>query len=147
MADNPNIRIAEYSDLLAVAKMYKKALIELGHTDLIDELVWNKVEISYHIAPCFLLEINGKIAGMAGLTVVTSAWSNAASLADYMFFIQKEHRSLENLGALVLACKDFAQKSNLPLRLEFVAGTEKVRERLFKMHGFDKTITVGVFNG
>lgn len=141
------IRKATKDDLLTVARMYKEALEELGEKVIFDDLVMNKVINSYHLAPCFLLVIDDKIAGIAGLTAVTAAWSNAVSLADYIFFIEKEHRSLENLSALTLACKEFAKENNLPLRLEFVTGKQEVRERLFKMHGFDKTIVVGVSDG
>ena len=139
------VRQAEYADIPRVIQLYKAALTELGETYM-DDRVENKVRNSYYLAPCFLLANDDKIFGMAGLTVVTAAWSNAVSLADYMFYTEKEHRSLENLSALVQACKDFAQSQNLPLRLEFVTGKQEVRQRLFKMHGFDKTIVVGVYN-
>lgn len=140
------VRQAEYKDIPYIAVLYKKALTELGE-EYLDDRVENKVRNSFYLAPCFLLENDDKIVGMAGLTVVHAAWSNAVSLADYMFFIEKEHRSLKNLSALVQACKDFALSQNLPLRLEFITGTQEVRERLFKMHGFDKTVVVGVYNG
>lgn len=141
------VRQATSSDIETICELYKKGLIELGEQKILDDKVRNKVANSFLLAPCFLLEINGNIVGMAGLTAVTASWSNDVSLADYMFFVEKEHRSLENLSALVNSCKGFASDHNYPLRLEFVTGSEEVRQRLFRMHGFDKTIVVGVYHG
>lgn len=85
---------------------------------------------------------------MAGFTTVTSSFSGVVILSDYMFYIEPEHRSLENLGSLVEASKQFATETGLPIRLEFIVhDDEALRIRLLKMHGFKPRSVVGVYHG
>lgn len=138
------IRPATKDDLLKVFEMVEAALIEVGAPYTKKHIV-DKVTYSYYLAPCFLLEIDGNICGMAGLTVVICSWSGNATLADYMFYIEPQYRSLSNLGGLVEKSKEFALQNQTPLRLEFVTGSEEVRKRLFRMHGFKVDCVVGTY--
>lgn len=140
------IRKATAQDLDDVIKLYRAGLTELGEK-YSDSLTMNKVLTCFYLAPCFLLVINDKICGIAGLTVVTSSHNGDASLSDYMFYILPEHRSLRTLNSLVKEVKAFAQEQNLPLRLEFVSsGDEKLKERLLTMNGFKIGGVIGVYN-
>lgn len=134
-------------DVVDVFSLYTAGLKELGK-EYKEDLALNKIVNSYHLAPCFLLVIDDKICGMAGFTAVSSSHSGDASLADYMFYVQPEHRNMESLNALTKAVKDFASAHNLPVRLEFiVTNDEAVKRRLLKRHGFRVDAIIGVYNG
>ena len=138
------IRKATPDDFGDILQMLKAGIEELGE-EYKESVLVNKIAVSYYHAPCFLLVINGIICGMAGLTVKTSSMSGNATLMDYMFYIKPEYRSLKNLSGLVEKSKEFALQNQLPLRLEFVSGSEKVRKRLFEMHGFEIKAVVGKY--
>lgn len=141
------VRIAAPDDFDEIARLYKAGLTELGQK-YDDEKVLNKVVTSYYLAPCFLLEIDGKICGIAGFTTVTSSHSGDASLADYMFYVEPKHRNMDSLNALTGAVKDFASAHKLPVRLEFLShDDEAVKKRLLKRHGFEIGAIIGVFHG
>lgn len=142
-----SVRQATPKDIPYIMELYRLGLEELGETKIFDSMLLKKIVNSYHLAPCFLLEKDGNIIGMAGLTSVTSSHNGDAMLSDYMFYIKPEHRSLKNLGALVNSAKDYASGANLPLRLEFYGSvSQEVRKRLFKMHGFNVDAVVGVIS-
>lgn len=141
------IRKATTKDLDDVIKLYRMGLTELDES-YSDSLTMNKVLTCFYLAPCFLLVINDKICGIAGLTVITTSHNGDASLSDYMFYILPEHRSLRTLNSLVKEVKAFAKEQNLPLRLEFVCkNDEKLKERLLIMNGFKINSVTGVYNG
>ncbi len=141
------IRQATPRDIPFILELYKDGLKELGETDIKEPLLLKKVVNSYHLAPCFLLIINGIIRGMAGFTVGTSSHNGVASMMDYMFYVQEEYRSLKNLSALVKSAKDFASKKMMPIKLEFLTNNdEKLRARLLKMHGFRVFSICGLYN-
>jgi hypothetical protein len=142
-----NVRIAENKDIDDILRLYKAGLKELGE-DYKDSLVLNKVVTCFHLAPCFLVEINDNIVGMAGLTTVTTSHTGDASLADYMFYIEPEHRNIRTLDALMKEIKGFAVSKNLPIRLDFlVDGEVSAKARLFERYGFKPFSVVGVYNG
>lgn len=141
------VRQAENEDLPDVVKLYRAGLSELG-LKYKNDLTQQKVETCYHLAPCFLVVINDNIVGIAGLTLITASHSGDVSLADYMFYILPEHRSLKTLNALVKEVKAFAKAKNFPLRLEFVSNDdEAIKRRLLRMNGFEIKRIVGEYNG
>lgn len=141
------VRKASSEDLREVCRLYRAGLDELGYK-YDDNLVEKKVSNAYYCAPCFLLELDGRIAGMAGLTAGVICYSGEVTLSDYMVYVEPEHRSLPHLSGLVNACKDFASEQKCSLRLDFVSeNDEKLRIRLLKMHGFQVGSIVGVFDG
>ena len=141
------IRIATPQDFPTILDMYEAGLRELGETKLDREMMLRKIAESYNLAPCFLLENNGIIIGIAGLSIITSPWNGDASLSEYMFYVLPEHRNIKNLSALVNKSTEFASSHDLPLRLEFATETsEKIRERLFRMHNFKVCAVVGSYD-
>ncbi len=142
------IRKATASDIPVILDMYEKGLIELGATDISESMLLKKVVNSYHLAPCFLLVINGIVEGMAGLTAVTSSHNGVATLNDYMFYVNKEHRNIDNLGGLVKEIKKFAKDVNMPIKLEFLSNNDlELKKRVLEMHGFSVFSVTGVYNG
>lgn len=141
------VRKATPKDIPQILRLYESGLRELGETDTKEEFLLRKIVNSYHLAPCFLLIIHGKIVGMAGFTVMTSSHNGVASMIDYMFFIEEEHRKLKNLSALVNAAKHFASETKMSIKIEFFTNNdEELRKRLLKMHGFRVVSVCGVYN-
>ena len=141
------VRRAKQQDLPAILRLYKKGLVEVDEKYL-ESLLVKKIVDSFLLAPCFLLEIDGRIQGMAGFTTVTIAHNGVASLADYMFYVEPEHRSMKTLGALVDAAKEFAREHEMPIRVDFISqNDEELRKRLLTRHGFTVALVVGVFDG
>ena len=141
------IRQATLGDIDRVAELYIEGLDELGSKNIDPAKVEQKVRISFNLAPCFCLVKDGIIIGIAGLTLITSSWSGDASLADYMFYVEPQHRNIKRLSALVNKSKEFADLHNLPLRLEFATNVSaEVRTRLFKMHGFKVASVMGEYH-
>ena len=139
---------ATTKDIETILELYKEGIEELGIKDSKESYLLNKILVSFYLAPCFLLEIDGNIVGMAGFTVVTIPYNGMASLADYIFYVRKEYRNIKSLGALVEAAKGFAEDNNLPLRIDFtVNDDEEVRKRLMRKFGFKINSVSGVFNG
>lgn len=139
------IRIATGEDLEDIISLYERGLKELNEPYK-HELLIKKVTESYILAPCFLVVINDKIVGMAGFTLVTTSHSGVASLADYMFFIEKEHRNIKTLDALMKQIKEFAMTHNLQIRLDFLVDRSVgVKKRLFERYGFNVNSIVGVY--
>lgn len=140
-----SLRKATNKDLPKVLELYKKGLEELGITNHKESYLVDKVISSWNLAPCFILEKND-IVGMAGLTMGTECWSGNATLCDYMFYVEPEHRTLSNLGGLVRECKQFADDIGLPLRINLtINNDEKLRERLLKMYGFKPIQIAGLY--
>ena len=137
------IKIATGEDLHDIIELYQKGLEELGEPFKYELLV-KKVTESYILAPCFLVVFNDKIVGMAGFTLVTTSHSGVASLADYMFFVEKEHRNIKTLDTLMKAIKEFAMSHDLQVRVDFLTGSLKARKRLLARYGFKVSSLVGV---
>lgn len=141
------VRQALTSDIKDIVELYKAGLNELGYTDWKEELLIKKVTESFVLAPCFVIEKDDKIVGMAGLTLVTIAYNGVVQLADYMFYIDPDVRSIKTLNALVSKVKEFATQNNFPLRLEFVSqNDENIKERLLRINGFKIGGVIGIYN-
>jgi len=139
---------AKSSEIPYILGLYRDGLEELGAKNIKDSLLVNKVVAGFHLAPCFLLKIDGIIRGIAGLTVVHSSHSGDAMLSEYMFYVEPEFRSLKHLSALVNACKTFADEHGFLLRFEFINQVDiRIRERLFKMHNFQIKSVIGEYDG
>lgn len=142
------IRQATPKDIPVILDLYAKGLIELGETDIYENLLLKKVVNSLHLAPCFLMIKDGNIEGMAGMTVVTTSHSGVAMLCDYMFYVQPEHRNLKALSELVENIKQFAREKDMPVKLEFITDNDqKLRERVLEMHGFKVYSVSGIYYG
>lgn len=112
-----------------------------------EDLLIKKITESFILAPCFVIEKDDIICGIAGLTLVILSHSGSAQLADYMFYVVPEHRSLKTLNSLVREVKGFADQNNFPLRLEFLCNDdEPLKRRLLKMNGFKIGGIIGTYN-
>lgn len=141
------IRKATKDDLMFCMELFKRGLEENGITDYHDSLILNKIIVSYHQAPCFLLEKDDKVIGMASLNMGVISYSGKPILVDNMFYIRPENRSLENLNKLVKSCKDFAEEHSLPLRFDFLSNdNEKLQKRLYRMNGIKVLSVTGVYD-
>jgi hypothetical protein len=141
------IRQAEVRDIKQIVALYKEGLDELGYTDSKEDLLINKVTESFVLAPCFVIEKDGILEGIAGLTLVITSHNGVAQLVDYMFYIKPGVRNIKTLNALVLKVKEFASANNLPLKLEFLCNDdEPLKKRLLTMNGFKIGGIIGVYN-
>lgn len=139
------IRKATFDDVPTILGFYKAGLKELGE-DYVEAYASNKVVNSLYLAPCFLLEVNDIVSGMAAFTMVTTSHTGVATLSDYMFYVQPEHRNIDNLSGLIEAAKGFADETGLPIRIETLTDNDEyARKRLFKMHDFKVFSVVGVY--
>lgn len=142
------IRQATSSDIKDILRLYKAGLNELGYTDWKESLLVKKITESFVLAPCFLIENDGIISGMAGLTLVITSHNGVATLCDYMIYIDKDIRNIKILGGLMDEIKRFADSQNLPVKLEFICNNdEEVRKRLYKRNGFTPRSVTGYYNG
>ena len=140
------IRQATKEDIHIVVEMTKSMREDLG-MDYEDAYVVNLVVKALKLAPCFLLLKDDRIIGMAGLSVSFCAFSNQATLTDYGFYIQPRHRSYGLFCGLINKVKDYSKEVGLPLRLNLQANiSNKVREKLFKRHGFKVISMIGEYN-
>lgn len=139
------IRQALHSDLGEVFELYKAGLQELG-IKYREDLVLRKIHAAFECAPCFLLEVDDNIIGMADLHLGEDTFTGVLTLTDLLFYVEPKHRNLKRLSGLVEACKSFADKYNLPLQLNFISkDDEKLRKRLLEMHGFKVQSLTGVY--
>lgn len=142
--DSIHIRQAAKEDLSRVLELYKAALDELDQKWSHDRLV-KKIADSFILAPCFLVESNGIICGMAGFTVVSASHNGEESLADYMFYVKPEQRNLRTLKALLYEVKAYAKQQNLPIRVEYLCNNdEALKRRLLSLNGFEVRGIIGV---
>ena len=92
------VRNATIADLPTVYRMawdgYKE-LKDVAPEAVDPDLLWNWVLKAHTQAPQVLLEKDGEIIGFWGLCTVRAAWSYDYVLADYMFYILPEHRSMK----------------------------------------------------
>lgn len=140
------IRKATNKDLPRVVELVGEGLDELGQK-YHESLLLKKVVNSFHLAPCFLLEIGGIVRGIAGFTVIKSSWDGEATLSDYLFYIEEEYRNLKNLDGLVEEAKGFADSVDLPLRIEhMVERDSKLHKRLISHFGFKLKFMVAFYN-
>lgn len=140
------IRKAKSTDIPRIIELYRESLDEIGVNHL-DSLTSKVVTDNFFLAPCFVLEINGTIRGIAGLTVSFIPWSGDATLKDYIFYVEPEHRNIDNLGGLVSNCKDFADELGTPLQVSFIVNQdEELRRRILRRHGFEVVSVLGEYH-
>ena len=138
-------RKAERKDFPRVCDLYIAGLQEL-QVEYDKEWVQRKIERAYYCAPCFLLEVDGKIVGMAALHMGQHHFTGDLTLTDLLFYVEPEHRNIRRLSGLVEACKAFAREHDIPLHLNFHTNIDiEKRVRLLRMHGFDVTSVSGVY--
>lgn len=141
------IRKAVNGDIDDILRLYKAGLRELGEKYK-ESLVLDKVLKSFTLAPCFLSVVDDKIVGMVGLTLSITSHNGVASLADYMFYVEPEHRNIKTLDALMNKVKDFAVSHKLPVRLDFFTKRDEgAKKRLFSRYGFEVKGVMGVYYG
>ena len=145
------VRYARESDLPTVYRMSwagYKDLKDVAPERVDPDLLWKWVNTAYKQAPQVLLEKDGEIIGFWGLCLTRAAWSYDTLLADYMFYIRPEHRSIKATKALVRAVKDVADQLNLTLRLCYLfKGKLPVHVRIYHMMGFSVSGLVGFYKG
>ena len=141
------MREATINDFPEILRMVKAMREELGQ-DYKESYVVNTILQSLKLAPCFLLEKNGKICGMAGLTVFFDGFTGQATLSEYGFYIDPSQREYSAFSGLIDKCKEYANKVNMPLILSFQANTDNdFKIKLFKRKGFRIESIVGEYNG
>lgn len=142
------IRQATTKDIPHILELYKAGLEEIGYTDWQDNLLMKKVTESFVTAPCFLVEFNGKVLGMAGLCLVVTSHSGVATLMDYMFYVDKSVRNIKTLSGLMKEIKQFAIEHNFPVRLNFTCNDsdEKLKRKLLEKYGFKVRFVTGGYN-
>lgn len=141
------VRQATQDDLHDILRLYKSGLDELGFTDWQEHLLIKKITESFILAPCFLVVIDDKISGMAGLTIAITSHNGVATLCDYMFYVEKDVRNINILGGLMGEIKRFAIANQLPVKLEFVCNNdEELRKRMLKKYDFVPHSVTGYFD-
>ncbi len=145
------IRYAKEQDLPQVYKLcwegYKE-LKEIVPEKVDPDLLWNWIVKAHSQAPQVLLEKNGEIIGFWGLCTTKAAWSHDLMLADYMFYILPEHRSLKATKQLKDAVCEVADNFNLTLRLSYLfKGKMPLHARIFGMMGFTVRGFIGFYKG
>lgn len=141
------IRQANSDDMKEILRLYKAGLDELG-MEWKEDCIVKKITESFCLAPCFLVEIDGKLVGMAGFTLAITSHDGVATLCDYMFYVDPDYRNIKTLGGLVEEAKQFAIVHKLPLKLEFICdgGDYPLRARMFRRHGLQVYSVTGGLN-
>lgn len=145
------VRYATESDLPDVYRLswagYKE-LKEILPEKVDPDLLWNWVIKAYRQAPQVLLEKDGEIIGFWGLCLIKAEWSHDVILADYMFYVLPEHRTIKATKQLVKAVCDVADKHKLTFRQCYLfKGKMPVHARIFGMMGFTVRGLVGFYKG
>ena len=125
------IRKATPCDFVQILALYKAGLDEIGE-DWKESFLVRKIVTSYKLAPSFVLEIDGKIQGFAGFTIVTASHNGQKVMAEYMFYIRPEFRGDKSLLSLVQAAQDFAKENDFPLRVEFIINNDEQLKRRWR---------------
>lgn len=142
-----SIKEATIDDFPEILRMVKAMRDELGQ-DCKESYVVNTILQSLKLAPCFLLEKDGKICGMAGLTVFFDGFTGQATLSEYGFYIDPSQREYSAFSGLIDKCKEYANKVNMPLMLTFQSqSSDDFKIKLFKRKGFRVDGIVGEYNG
>lgn len=145
------VRNAEIEDLPTVYRLAwagYKDLKEIVPETVDPDLLWNWVVKAHKQAPQVVLEKDGEIIGFWGLCTTKAAWSYDFILADYMFYILPEHRSMKATKRLKNAVCDVADSLNLTLRLSYLfKGKMPLHARIFCMMGFTIRGFIGFYKG
>ena len=142
-----SIKEATIDDFQEILRMVKAMRDELGQ-DYKESYVVYTILQSLKLAPCFLLEKDGKICGMAGLTVFFDGFTGQATLSEYGFYIDPSQREYSVFSGLIDKCKEYADKVNMPLIFSFQAhASNDFKVKLFERKGFKVDSIVGEYNG
>jgi len=144
-------RHAEQKDIAEIYRLswagYKE-LKDIAPEKVDADLLLQWIYKAYAQAPQILLEKDGKIVGFWGLCTIKAAWSHDILLADYMFYILPEHRSIRATRQLVKAVKDVADQSKSTFRQCYLfKGRLPLHARIFAMMGFSACGLVGFYKG
>ncbi|GEM_PF-6082551 len=136
-----SIRVAERDDLPRVVALIMERAKEFKFMNFPKpdiNVVADTVYKNYMLAPCFVMEIDGKIVGCASLTLTSFGWSKQVILAPFMVYIQKAHRSLKHTKAIYKAIQEYADEWELLYVDDYIA-TDRIeaRQRLMRGMGFD----------
>lgn len=138
---------ATIDDFPEILRMVKAMRDELGQ-DYKESYVVNTILQSLKLAPCFLLKKDGKICGMAGLTVFFDGFTGQATLSEYGFYIDPSQREYSAFSGLIDKCKEYADRVNMPLYITFRTNKDiKFPEKLAKRKGFVVDAVDGVYYG
>ncbi len=139
------------SDLLDVWRLCWKAKKELQSItpETVDpELLMDWIEEAMGQAPCVLLVKDGVTIGFWGLCTCRARWSHDVILADYMFYVLPEHRSMKAVEHLKTAVQAVADQLGLNLQLSYLFTDKKdAHIRLFEKVGFEVHGVMGVYRG
>lgn len=145
------VRHATFEDLPILFKLawagYKE-LKEIAPERVDPDLLYKWVEKAYSQAPQVLLEKDGQIIGFWGLCLIKAEWSYDILLADYMFYVLPEHRTIKATKQLVRAVCDVADQHGLTFRQCYLfKGNLPLHARIFAMMGFKACGLVGFYKG
>jgi len=141
------IREATKEDIPEIIDMVKSMLVDLNEP-WSEACVVNTIAKSLALAPCFLYTKNDKIIAMAGLSLRFQPFTGQAALTDYGFYTRPRHRSWSVYGGLIDKCKEYAEKVNLPLQLNFAADKPvDFAQRLAKRKDLKIVYVTGEYNG
>lgn len=143
------VRHATPEDLPTLYKLCWAGYRELSPPERVDpDLLWDWVVEAFHQAPQLILVKDGQIIGFWGLCFIKAAWSYDRMLADYMFYILPNHRSLKASRLLVQAVKGIADSFNLTFRQSYLfKGKLALHIRIFQMMGFSVSGLIGFYKG
>lgn len=139
----------ELADVLELTWRGYKELEDIAPVTYKPDLIYKDIILpSWHRAPCVLLEKDNEIIGMWGLTTYRVHGSAESILADYMFYILPEYRSIKAVEALKKAVLDVADQFKLNMKLTYLFTDKKdAHIRLFEKVGFRITGVQGVYEG
>ncbi len=145
------VRYANESDLPEVYRLCwagYKDLKDIAPEKVDPDLLWKWIIKAHKQAPQLLLVDGDEILGFWGLCTVKAAWSYDWVLADYMFYIKPDNRSLKATQKLVQAVKDVADSYNLTFKQSYLfKGKLPVHVRIFNMMGFSVSGLIGFYKG
>jgi len=141
------IREATIDDLPEMIRMTKAMREELRRPYKESHIVSTILE-SLKLAPCFLLQKDANIYGMAGLLLYFDGFTGQATLTEYGFYIDPSQRDYSAFSGLVEQCKKYAKKVNMPLNLTLQSNSSNdFKIKLFKRKGFVIDGIAGRYNG
>ena len=135
------VRLANLSDLPKIHELAWAGYEEIDEAAIVPydkKLFYEEVIYpQFFRAPVFILERDGQVIGIWGLTSSRPRGSVHNCIADYIFYIEPEFRSIKATRLLCKAVKDFADQQQLPIRLNYLFnGKLSLHERIFRLMGF-----------
>lgn len=139
------IRMAEKEDLPRVVRLimkrgeefdYEKSGFPKPELDVLTDTVYR----NWMLAPCFVVEEDEEIIGLASTTISTFGWSREPYLGMFMVYVLPEKRSFDIIKKLYESVKDYASLQGLLLCDDYIA-IDRVdgRRRLMRSLGFKES--------